>query len=185
MKSLLLLAASLILLASPAYAESITADDVRSAQQAWGNAIVAIGAAASHGAAAPAAVLQTVASNLIENLYAYDVGPVLFKPTKAAAVPFRDTLDEAISYFIGGSVPEDHGFARQPWSAVRFGDQQITIDSDSATAMGHYYFTDANTEAETMVEFTFGYLRDPQGRLRINVHHSSLPYSPAQAVQSH
>ncbi len=179
MKSLLPLAAGLLLFASSAFAQSITTDDVRSAQRAWGDAIVAIGAASSYGAAA-----QTIASNLVETLYAYDVSPVLFKPTKAAAVPFRDTFDEALSYFIGGSVPEDHGFARQPWSAVRFGDQQITIDSDSATAMGHYYFTDANTEAETMAEFTFGYIRDPQGRLRINVHHSSLPYSPAQAVQS-
>ena len=177
MKSLLLLAVSLMLSASSAFAAYITADDVRSAQQAWGNAIVAIGAASAHGTAA-----QAVASNLIENLYAYEVGPVLFKPTKAAAVPFRDTFDKALSYFIGGSVPEDHGFARQPWSAVRFGDQQITIDSDSATAMGHYYFTDANTEEETMAEFTFGYIRDPEGRLRINVHHSSLPYSPSLAI---
>ena len=180
MKHLLPMTVLFPLLAFPAFADSITSDDVRSAQQAWGSAIVAIGAASAHGDA-----VQAVASNLVETLYAYDLGPVLFKPTKAAEVPFRNTLGKAISYFIGGSVPEDHGFACQPWSAVRFGDQQITIDSDSATAMGHYYFTDANTGTETEVEFTFGYFRDPEGRLRINVHHSSLPYSPSHADSGH
>lgn len=180
MKALLLLAAGLLPSASSAFADSITADDVRSAQQAWGSAIVAIGAASAHGDA-----VHAVASNLVDTLYAYDAGPVLFKPTMAAEAPFRNTLGEAISYFIGGSVPEDHGFACQPWSAVRFGDQQIIIDSDSAAAMGHYYFTDANTGVETEVEFTFGYIRDPEGRLRINVHHSSLPYSPSHAVSVH
>ncbi len=74
--------------------------------------------------------------------------------------------------------PEDHGFALQPWSKVRFSEQTITIDSDSAAAMGHCNFTDADSGTETQVEFTFGYLKDPEGRLRINVQHSSLPYHP-------
>jgi len=43
--------------------------------------------------------------------------------------------------------------------------------------MGNYYFTDANTGDETKVEYTFGYFKDEQGNLRINVYHSSLPYS--------
>ncbi|NCA82395.1 MAG: hypothetical protein EOM72_06565 [Opitutae bacterium] len=154
-------------------AEPITREEIRAAQQAWGEAIVALGEASVQGDDVQALARQTV-----ETLYAYDLGPVLFKPTKAAAQPFRPDLDRAVSYFVKGSVPEDHGFALQPWSQVRFGDQEIAIDSDSAAAMGHYYFTDAGTGAETQVEFTFGYVRDPQGRLRINVHHSSLPYQP-------
>ena len=158
---------------SASAAEPIAADEVRAAQQAWGEAIVAIGAAHAQGGNA-----QVTARQALETLYAYDLGPVLFKPTKAAELPFRDTFDEALSYFVKGVVPEDHGFALQPWSAVRFGDQTITADSDSAAAMGHYFFTDAASGAETRVEFTFGYLKDSQGRLRINVHHSSLPYQP-------
>ena len=161
------------LCAAAAAAEPITREEVRAAQQAWGAAIVALGEASVQGDDVLALARQTV-----ETLYAYDLGPVLFKPTKAAAQPFRPDLDSAVSYFVKGSVPEDHGFALQPWSQVRFGDQEIAIDSDSAAAMGHYYFTDAGTGAETQVEFTFGYLKDPQGRLRINVHHSSLPYQP-------
>ena len=173
MKHLAALAAAL-LLALPARAEPITPAEVRAAQQNWAQAIVAIGAAHAQGADAPAVARQALAT-----LYAYDLGPVLFKPTKAAAAPFRPTVDSALSYFVGGAIPEDHGFALQPWSAVRFDDQQITADTDSALAMGHYTFTDAASGAETRVEFTFGYLRDSAGRLRIHLHHSSLPYQPA------
>lgn len=60
---------------------------------------------------------------------------------------------------------------------VRFGEQQIITDSDSATAMGNYYFTPVGSDDETKVEFTFGYMKDEDGQLLINVHHSSLPYS--------
>ncbi len=150
----------------------ITPDEVRAAQKAWGDAIVAIGQAHTAGGDA-----QTLAAQAVSTLYAYDLGPVLFKPTKASNVEFRPSLDQAVSYFVGGVVAEDHGFALQPWSQVRFGDQQITIDSDSAVAMGNYFFTDAASGAETKANFTFGYLKDPLGRLRIHVHHSSLPYA--------
>jgi hypothetical protein len=174
MKTTALLAALLLLLAVPARAEPITPAEVRAAQQAWGEAIVAIGAAHAQGGDAQAAAQKT-----LDTLYAYDLGPVLFKPTKAAAEPFRSTRDSALSYFVGGAIPEDHGFALQPWSHVRFGDPDLFIDSDSAVAMGHYGFTDAQTGLETQVEYTFGYRRDADGRLRIFLHHSPLPYAPA------
>ena len=44
-----------------------------------------------------------------------------------------------------------------------------------ALAMGNYFFTDLSG-AETKVEYSFGYIRGPGGELRINLHHSSLPY---------
>ena len=172
-RSLLLLA--VVFLSSAAFAlEPISIDDIHAAQQAWGDAIVAIGTAHAQGEDA-----RTVAAQAIETLYAYDLGPVLFKPTKAADRPFRPSADSALSYFVAGEIPEDHVFALQPWSQVRFGPQFYFIDSDSALAMGHYYFTDASSGAEAKVEFTFGYARDPDGRLRIHLHHSSLPYTPA------
>lgn len=37
-------------------------------------------------------------------LYGYEHGNVLFKPTKAAEVPFRPKGSDAMSYFVGGSV---------------------------------------------------------------------------------
>ena len=39
--------------------------------------------------------------------------------------------------------------------------------------MGNYYFTDLSG-AETKVEYTFGYQLH-EGRLHINLHHSSFP----------
>jgi len=44
-------------------------------------------------------------------------------------------------------------------------------------AMGNYFFT-KNDGSVTKVEYTFGYVRDNNGKLRINLHHSSLPFSP-------
>jgi hypothetical protein len=119
-----------------------------------------------------------LAQKTVNDLYAYGKSVVLFKPTKASEDQFRGTKEEAISYFVGGVVPEDHGFALQPWNKVRFENTGIFIDDDSAVAMGNYFFTDANTGIEAKVEFTFGYIKDKNGKLLINVHHSSFPYQP-------
>ena len=42
--------------------------------------------------------------------------------------------------------------------------------------MGNYFFTDQRG-VETKVEYTFGYIQDEEGRLRIQLHHSSIPAS--------
>jgi hypothetical protein len=120
------------------------------------------------------------ATQHINDLYAYEQGEVLFKPTLASDDQFRETFDQALSYFVGGDIAEDGGFAIKPWSNVRWGEQQIITDSDSATAMGNYFFTPVGSDEETKVEYTFGYMKDADGDLRINVHHSSLPFTPAE-----
>ena len=52
-----------------------------------------------------------------------------------------------------------------------------------AIAMGNYYFTCATTGDRTQVEYTFGYKRCDDGKTRIFLHHSSVPYSaPAAAA---
>jgi hypothetical protein len=152
---------------------AIKKDDVLAAEKAWGDAIVAIGKAYSHGED-----YKALAKQYVDQLYAYDENTVLFKPTKAAKIPFRLSEDEAISYFVTGIVPEDHGFAIQPWSKVRFENVGIITDEDSATAMGHYYFTDAKSGKEVKAEYTLGYMKDEQGQMLITVHHSSFPYQP-------
>jgi len=152
----------------------ITEAQIHQAQKVWADGIVAIG-----NAYTKKEDYKALAATHVDTLYAYDEGKVLFKPTKAAVKQFRLTEPEALSYFVTGEVPEDHGFALQPWSAVRFENSGIFIDSDSAVAMGNYFFTDANTGKEAKVEFTFGYVRDPDGKLLINIHHSSLPYQPS------
>jgi len=151
----------------------MTKKDVIDAQQAWGDAMVSIGSAYSDKRD-----YKALAAQLVETLYGYEKGPVLFKPTKAAKKQFRLTEKEAVSYFVTGVAPEDHGFALQPWRKVRFENTGIILHADAAIAMGNYYFTDAETGKETKAEFTFGYVKDENGRVVINVHHSSFPYSP-------
>jgi hypothetical protein len=142
--------------------------DVIDAQNAWGAAIVSIGHSKNY---------HTVAREAVDQLYGYDLGPVLFKPTKASQKQFRETKGEAVSYFIGGQEKEDKGFARTPYVKVRFENHRIAMQCNSALAMGNYYFMQRNGK-EIKVEYTFGYIEDSNGRLKINLHHSSLPYHP-------
>merc|ERR1712014_16665 len=117
---------------------------------------------------------------VIANLYGYKTGPVLFKPTKAAAKPFRLDPTAALSYFVSGNTafPEDKGFALKPCTGVRFENNGVLLEGTTALAQGNYFFTDTDGK-ETKVEYTFGYFRDSEGQLRINLHHSSLPFKPA------
>jgi hypothetical protein len=172
MKTFLTTAAAIIALStSSAWAKecsNITKDEVTAAQKAWSEGIVTIGKADDP---------KVAALNHLNTLYGYDMGEVLFKPTKAAADQFRATKDEALSYFVKGIVPEDKGFALAPYTKVRFENEGIVIDCDSALAMGNYYFT--TTEGKDIkVEYSFGYVEDKDGKLKINLHHSSLPYNP-------
>ena len=153
--------------------QSITEQDVLNAQQAWGDGIVAIGKVFLDKSD-----YKARAEEHIKDLYAYDQGDVLFKPTLASDIQFRPTFDQALSYFVGGDIDEDNGFAIKPWSKVRFGEQQIVVGSDHALAMGNYFFTLVGEDTEVKVEYSFGYIKDDNGQLRINLHHSSLPYTP-------
>ena len=149
----------------------VSVADVESAQKAWGEGIVAIA-----NAHANQEDYVGIASNHINTLYGYQMGPVLFKPTLAAIDQFRPTFDTALSYFVASNnaCPEDKGFAIKGWTNVRFENSDVIIDGGTALAMGNYYFTDPQG-AEVKVEYTFGYIEDDQGNLRIQLHHSSMP----------
>jgi len=148
--------------------------DILEAQKLWGNAIVKIGQAFRENTD-----FKKLAENVVGEFYGYGLGTVLFKPTKASAKQFRLTFESAVSYFVGGNpdFPEDKGFALQPWKNVRFENAGIIINDNSAFAMGNYFFTDYNNE-ETNVEYTFGYQLAKNGKLKIYLHHSSLPFRP-------
>lgn len=150
----------------------ISKEEVIAAQKTWGDGIVAIGKAFSEKGDYKARAEQHV-----DSLYAYALGEVLFKPTKAAQQQFRLSKADALSYFVTGCVAEDKGFALQPWTAVRFENAGIALRQDCAIAMGNYFFTDAATGNETKVEYTFGYVRNDAGDLVINLHHSAMPFS--------
>ena len=160
-------------LLTPAALADITADEVDAAQQAWGEGIVTIGEAYT----ADEDYTQA-ARDHIERFYAYGMDvPVLFKPTLAAEQQFRGEFDGALSYFVGGSIEEDGGFAIAPYTNVRWENEGTIIDGDSAMAMGNYFFTTTEGD-EVKVEYSFGYIEDENGDLKIVLHHSSLPYSP-------
>ncbi|APG63713.1 hypothetical protein LPB140_08195 [Sphingorhabdus lutea] len=153
----------------------ITAEEVTAAQIAWGEGIVTIGKAFLDKGDYKAA-----AEKHIKEFYGYEEGDVAFKPTLAAADQFRGSFEEALSYFIGTENTEDKGFALKPYTKVRWENDKTIIDGDSAMAMGNYYFTDTQGK-DTKVEYSFGYKRDKDGKLKINLHHSSLPFAPAAA----
>jgi len=150
--------------------DRITAEEVAAAQQAWGDGIVTIGEVHTAGGDVEAAAREHV-----ETFYAYGERPVLFKPTLAADDQFRETLDQALSYFVGGVVAEDEGFAIAPYTNVRWENHGTVINEDSAMAMGNYFFTTTEGD-EVKVEYSFGYERTADGDLVIVLHHSSLPY---------
>ena len=77
---------------------------------------------------------------------------------------------------MGTEGTEDSGFAIKGWTNVRWENNGIFTSEDSAMAMGNYYFTGPDGK-ETKVEYTFGYVLDDAGELKINLHHSSLPYA--------
>ena len=149
----------------------ITREGIEKAQQAWGEGIVAM--ASAH---LEEGDYVGIARNHVETLYAYGMSTVLFKPTLAAVEQFRPTFEQALSYFVASNnaCPEDKGFAIKGWTKVRFENTDIILDGSTALAMGNYFFT-APEGDEVKVEYTFGYVLDDAGALRINLHHSSMP----------
>lgn len=148
----------------------ITEAEVMAAQRAWGDGIVDISRVYGETGDAKAR-----ATEHIESMYAYGDTIVLFKPTLAAEDQFRGSFDEALSYFIGREGTEDTGFAIKGWTNVRFENEGVYSGSDLAMAMGNYFFTDPDGD-ETKVEYSFGYVRGDDGKLKIMLQHSSVPF---------
>ena len=151
----------------------VTQGQVEKIQNTWGDGVVKIGALKHDRKEC-----EKFASEFLDNLYAFDKGKVLFKPTKCEKEQFRPTKSEALSYFISGddrACDEDKGFAIQPWTKVRFENTGFILEIDRAISMGNYFFTDLDGN-EAKVEYTFGY-KSINGNLKIDLHHSSFPYS--------
>merc|ERR1719390_140163 len=163
---------------APGKLVQMTQELILAAQKAWGDGIVKIAKVHNDGDFVQAA------TDHINTLYAYGLSPVLFKPTLAAEEQFRDTFDKALSYFVASNnaCPEDKGFAIKGWTAVRFDGEIITIGS-VGMAMGNYFFTTPEGD-ESKVEYSFGYMLDADGNVRINLHHSSMPYAPTPTVMT-
>merc|ERR1719408_145810 len=165
----------------------ITLDEVTALQTGWANAIKTISATYKSGGD-----YVGTAGEAAGELYGYSHSQVLFKPTKAAEYPFRPTGGEAMSYFVGHEAvakgyKEDGGFAingGKGWENVVFTNHQIDLNGQTSIAMGSYVFTCATTGEEAKVEYTFDYKRNADGKARIFLHHSSVPYAVAPAADS-
>ena len=149
---------------------SITDADIQQVQTEWAAGIVEIGRVYQEGGN-----VQRVAQSFLDRYYAFDAGDLPFKPTMAVDVPFRPDAASALSYFIGGIIEEDKGFAIKPWQAVRFETRFIRHVGGVSLSMGHYYFTPVGDSVEQKVEFTFVYQKDNAHQVKILLHHSSLP----------
>jgi hypothetical protein len=153
---------------------TISISEVKKAQDEWVAGLIKIGKVYT-----AKGNYEMAASHLIDKLYAYNYeeGVVLFKPTKAKVDQFRGEHDSALSYFVGGNpqYDEDKGFALAPWTKIVFHNDAFYKHGDMALVMGEYTFTNAAGNSAD-VEYTFGYVRDDKGNLKIILHHSSLPY---------
>ena len=121
-----------------------------------------------------------VASEMLNSLYGFHIGPVLFKPTLSGGnQTFRTTKEGALSYFVGHNAkyPQDSGFGIKFWRDVRPDTAAVFLDERVAMWMGWVTFTDKNDNV-TKVDKSWGYKLDEDGELKITLHHSSLPYDP-------
>ncbi len=151
---------------------NITELEVIKAQELWAQNVIEIGNLYTKNKD-----YKSRASIFVKQFYAFDVGEVLFKPTLASEKQFRYSYDDALSYFIGGHISEDNGFALKPWKEINFGERKITILNEIALSMGNYFFHSVDGSDVVKVEFTFGYVKDKDNNLLINLHHSSIPYT--------
>lgn len=156
--------------------QGVTESEVVAAQNAWCGALVNI--SSTHAAQGNAAA-KALAEKVIDTAYAYQMGVVLFKPTLTVAPQtFRTTRAGALAYFVGGdsAFPKDTGFALKGWTKCEVANRAIFIAGNSATTMGNVHITGKDGKVTT-VDKTWKFVKDDAGKLRIVVHHSSLPYS--------
>ena len=163
----------------------VTGAEVLEVQSKWAAAIANISKVHKQGGDYIKAAAEAAGE-----LYAYGHSNVMFKPTKAAEYRFRPTAEEAMSYFVGGMAvkdgyKEDGGFAingGKGWASCVYNNHQVQLKGGIGLAMGTYDFTCATTGSVSTVEYTFGYTRCSDHKVRIFLHHSSVPFAAAPAA---
>ena len=159
----------------------VTYEEVNAAQQAWCDALVKIGKLKEEGGD-----YKAFAEQVLTDAYNYDSGKVFFKPTLAFGdQTFRNDKKGALAYFVGGdpAYPNDKGFALKPWVKARYDNageknEGIQIYGSVAITMGNVWVTDKDGK-EVMVDKTWVFKKGKDGKLRIIVHKSALPFAPA------
>ncbi len=159
-----------------AAAKPITEKEVNQAQQQWCDTLVEISQTHAKGGD-----YKAFTEKALSDVYYYDSGKILFKPTLAhGKQTFRTDKEGTLAYFIGGNkkYPDDSGFALKGWKKVTYDNSGgIIIDGDIAMTMGNVFLTDSKGN-KIMVDKTFVFKRGPDGKLRIVLHKSALPFTP-------
>ena len=154
----------------------ITETDLAEARAAWGNGLIAISIAYDERGIEGA---RAVAGDILDALYGFALGPILFKPTlSGGAQTFRTDRDGTLSYFIGHdpAYPQDTGFGLRSWREVGSETSSFFVEGDVAMWMGWVTFTSKDGDV-VKVDKSFGYRRAADGSLKLVLHHSSLPYT--------
>jgi hypothetical protein len=154
---------------------NISMAQVIEAQKNWCAGLLKISQAYASGGIKAA---TTTAEAVIDQAYAYQYGPVAFKPTlTSGSQTFRATREGALAYFVGNNprFPNDKGFALKPWRTCRAVNAVIQLNGPSAVTMGNVILTDAKGDT-TKVDKTWKFEKESNGTIRILLHHSSLPF---------
>jgi hypothetical protein len=173
---LILLAASGTLSATEIANNNITETEIKAAQDAWGKALIQISDDYRSGGIEKA---KKTATAVLDSAYGYSQGPVLFKPTLASGEQtFRINKEGALAYFVGHNTayPADSGFALKNWKSYSYDNVAIYINGNMALTMGNVHLIDRDNK-ETTVDKTWGFKKGDDGKVRIVLHHSSLPFS--------
>ena len=112
------------------------------------------------------------ALKFLSNHYAFKTQQILFKPTFTKEKIFRNSLEEALSYFIKGEFIEDNGFALKPWEEINLKELNILNEENLSSAMGTLSFKPVSSSDTTLVAFTFVFCLEEE-EIKIKIHHSS------------
>ena len=149
--------------------------EISDARQAWGEGLINISTTFDNEGINKAKIL---ANETLDELYGFEFGPILFKPTLSGGnQTFRIDKEGALSYFIGQNLkyPSDSGFALKSWRVCKSETSSLYIENNIAMWMGWVSLTNQNGEI-VKVDKSWGYKRSSNGSLKIILHHSSLPY---------
>ena len=116
---------------------------------------------------------KNIALEFINKHYLFNEESVLFKPTLTNKTIFRNSVDDALSYFIGGKHSEDTGFALKAFESVTIDEINTIIENNLIAIMGILDFKLMSPTGDMRVAFTF-VLKTTKSDLKIKIHHSSL-----------
>lgn len=154
---------------------TITEKELAEARINWGKGLIDISSTYDHDSINK---VNSLASGILDNLYGFEFGPILFKPTLSGGIQtFRTDKEGTLSYFIGqnSKYSSDTGFALKSWRESNSKTSSVFVENDIAMWMGWVSLTNKDGDV-VKVDKSWGYKRNKDGILKIVLHHSSLPY---------